>query len=556
MFRLRMISALAAMMMAPALGHAIVDMKNSNYADSWIDMRLEGSGYPLRVQRFYNSRSIFSGMFGFGWCSDFETTVERTPEGRLKLVECGAGQEILFSPASFDTKELEKSIDQMVAHYRKTTPGANQQGADTLRAQLRENADLRVEWGRNAGLAAPEVKKGSIFKADNLDVEQISWDGSSYTRTLADGSMQKFDSEGRLIQIYDRNANFLRLTYAGQALKEVIDNQGKKLNFVFQNKRVKEITAPGNIRIQYKYKGEDLIEVRNMWKNTYAYDYDETHNLTKIKFPDNTFKAITYNQKNDWVTSFTDRAIDGVACTETYKYEMDKVNPKDHFWSTATKKCGSEIKNEARFEFWHKTRADGQKYLERVSTKSSSDSMDVTYHPEFGRPVSVKKNGITTVFDYLPNGLVRERSTATSRMLFEYNNQFNKVSKVVTEFFDQKGKVARKRETKFTYDAKSNLAGAENSDGQFVKLGYDARGRIASIIDQAKKEVQIRFDERTGKPSQITRPKVGTINISYKPNGEINKIESSDGPTVAVQIASTFNNLLDIIAPATSELNL
>jgi YD repeat-containing protein len=141
-------------------------------------------------------------------------------------------------------------------------------------------------------------------------------------------------------------------------------------------------------------------------------------------------------------------------------------------------------------------------------------------------------------------------------MNFEYKNSFNKVSKVNTEFFDGKGKVAKKRETLFAYDNRGNLADAKNSDGQSVKLTYDQRGRISTITDQAKKEVQIKYEERTGRPAQITRPKVGTIAVTYKANGEINKVESNDGAAVATQVASTFNNLLDIIAPATSEMNL
>ena len=51
-------------------------------------------------------------------------------------------------------------------------------------------------------------------------------------------------------------------------------------------------------------------------------------------------------------------------------------------------------------------------------------------------------------------------------------------------------------------------------------------------------------------------PGLGTIQVSYKTNGEINKVDSKEGPSVAMQVASTFNNLLDIIAPATAELYL
>ncbi len=559
MLRQRMILALVAALAlaAPTASHALVDMKNANYSDTWVDISLSGTGYALRVNRSYNSRSVFNGIFGFGWCSDFETTLERLPEGRLKLTECGAGQEVYYTPSKFDQATLNKLADNVIAQYKKKNPQATPQTVDTLRAQVLSSDEVRTAWAKEFNLPLPEAQKGVVYSADNLSVEQITFDGNLFTRVLSDGTSQRFDAMGKLVAFYDKNGNYLKLVYTGTQLKEVIENTGKKLAFTFYpNRRVKEIVAPGNIRAEYKYKGEDLVEVKNMWKNTYTFAYDELHNLTRINFPDKTFKALTYNSKNDWVTSFTDRANDNVACTETYKYEVDKENPKDHFWSIATKKCGNEVVAESRFEFWHKTQPNGSKSLERVLTKSSTDSLDVTYHPEFGRPLSIKKNGVTTTFSYYESGLVKEKTTAAARMLFEYKNTFNKVSKVTTDFFDEKGKVIRKRETAFSYDNKSNLVAAQNSDGQSVRLSYDDRGRIATIADQAKKEVLIKYDDKTGKPAQITRPKVGTINVQYKPNGEINKVESSDGPTVAVQIASTFNNLLDIIAPATSELNL
>lgn len=557
MLRKWMFLALVAMLGAPSVSHAIVDMKNANYTDTWVDITLSGTGYALRVTRTYNSRSVFNGMFGFGWCSDFETVIQKLPEGRLKLTECGAGQEVIFSPAKFDQASLEKTADAIIAHYKKKNPTASASTVDTLRSQVLTSDSLRAEWAREANLTVPETQKGTIYTADNLNVEQITFDGGAYTRTLSDGTLQKFDGSGHITAFYDKNGNFLKLSYNGNLLKDIIDNTGKKLTFAFYpNRRVKEIVAPGNIHSDYKYKGEDLTEVKNMWKNTYTYQYSDTHNLTRINFPDKTFKALTYNEKKDWVMTFSDRATNGTSCIENYQYDVDKENPRDHFWSIATKKCGIEIVNESRFEFWHKSHANGKRYLSRALTKSSSDSLDVTYHADFGRPLSIKRNGITTTFDYYQSGLIKEKTTSTARMNFEYKNQFNKVSKVKADFFDEKGKVVKQRETVFNYDGKSNLVTAQNTDGQSVRLTYDDRGRIATIADQAKKEVLIKYDDRTGKPAQISRPKVGTINVSYKSNGEINKVDSSDGPTVAVQIASTFNNLLDIIAPATSELNL
>jgi YD repeat-containing protein len=139
-------------------------------------------------------------------------------------------------------------------------------------------------------------------------------------------------------------------------------------------------------------------------------------------------------------------------------------------------------------------------------------------------------------------------------MNFEHNNPYKKVSQVRTDYFNQKGKKTSSRLTQFKYDPRGNLVFAQNSDGQTVSMTYDGRGRIATIIDQAKKVVKIEYEERLGKPAVVTRPGLGTIRVTYKSNGEINKVDSKEGPTVAMQVASTFNNLLDIIAPATQEL--
>ena len=52
MKRFWIFAALTATLAIPGTGHAVVDMKNANYADSWLDMSLGGTGYTLRVQPF------------------------------------------------------------------------------------------------------------------------------------------------------------------------------------------------------------------------------------------------------------------------------------------------------------------------------------------------------------------------------------------------------------------------------------------------------------------------------------------------------------------------
>ncbi|MFN9068639.1 MAG: cell wall-associated protein wapA, partial [Bdellovibrionales bacterium] len=319
------------------------------------------------------------------------------------------------------------------------------------------------------------------------------------------------------------------------------------------NRKVKEITGPNSIKAEYKYKDlDDLVWVKDGWKNSYSYEYDELHNLVKANWPDKTSISLKYDTKKDWVISFIDRK----KCVESYTYEMSKDNPKGNYWSTVKKVCGKEVVANNRYEFWYKQRADGEWILTRVQSDIQGNITDITYDDTTGKPTAIRKNQERIAFEYYPNGLVKTKASGIFKQTFKYDNTHNKVSEVVTDFFNAKGEKSGTRITSFQYDKKGNLTFAQNSDGQKVNMTYDPRGRIASITDQAKKLVKIQYEERYGKPSVVTRPGLGTIKVVYKQNGDIERVDSKDGPTVALQVASTFNNMLDIIAPATNDVYL
>lgn len=549
-----MLKALAISLLFSTSAFALVDMKNANYSNTWIDMDVPGSGYDLKIVRTYNSRSLFNSMFGFGWCSDFETSMEINAEGNIRVKECGGGLEVTFAPREITRADITKTIQTIVAKMRadKSAP-STESYIKNLSAQLLEDDSLRSEYAQKYGISVP-VKEGTKFYANGREVEHFIFNKSFYTRNLPDGSSQRFSLDGKLTHIYDKNGNFLKFEYAKDLIKQIEDNNARKLVFTYYpNKKIKSIRGPNGIAAEYKFSNlDDLSWVKNAWLKEYTYQYDELHNLVKATWPDNTFIAIKYDTTNDWVVSFTDRD----KCIENYKYEFDPRDPKNHYWSTVKKTCGKDVLADNRYEFWHKQRADGQVYLQRVLTDVNGSITDITYHEVFGKPLSMRRNSERVTYDYYPDGLVKVKQSPGARMEFSYDPNNKKVSEVVTIFSDVNGKVVSKRATQFRYDPKGNLIFAQNSDGQRINMTYDARGRIATITDHAKKIVRIEYEERFGKPVVVSRPGLGTINISYKANGEINKVDSKEGPTVAMQVASTFNNLLDIIAPATAELYL
>lgn len=529
---------------------AIVDMKNANFANSWVDLEVPGSGYDLKVTRTYNSKSLFEGIFGFGWCSDFETSLQVTAEGNIKLTECGAGQEIFYTPREFGRKEIDRTIGQIIDKV-KASKKVDEKALKSLAEDMISDHDLRSKFAFAYKVSVP-AKEGMKFFANGREVESITLAKGVYTRHLPDGSFMRFDKIGRLTHMYDKNGNFLKLDYDSANLKEIVDNNGRRLTFKFySNRKVKTITGPNNLNVSYKFNNlNDLSWTKNAWGSVYTYEYDDVHNLVKANYPDKTFISLTYDKKNDWVTSFADRE----KCLESYKYEFDDKNPKTHYWSSVKKVCGKEVVNESKHEFWYAERKDGQAYLSRVASTVNSNVTDISYHEVFGKPIAIRRNNEHYTYEYYPNGQVRTKNSQTAKLTYEYDPKSGKVSNVKTAFLNEKGKVTTTRKAEFKYDLKGNLIFAQNSDGQKITMTYDQRGRISTITDQAKKIVKIDYEERFGKPALVSRPGLGTIKVSYKANGDIDKVNSAEGPTVAMQVASTFNNLLDVIAPATAEV--
>lgn len=548
----RLLFALTWMTASSAM--ALVDMKNANYTNTWTDMEVPGPGYDLKVTRTYNSRSLFNGMFGFGWCSEMESLMEVLPEGNLKVKECGDGVSIIYSPRELNKSDIEKTVNDIIARMKaEKKVGQTEAVYASLKTDLFENDEKRAELARQYAIAVP-VKEGTKFYANGKEVEHIIFQKTYYTRNLADGSAQRFNLDGHLIAQYDKNGNYLKYTYEKDLISQIEDNNARRLSFkYYPNKKIQKITGPNGLVAEYRFANlDDLSTVKNAWRNVYSFDYDELHNMTKATWPDKTFISLKYDKKNDWVIGFTDRD----KCTENYSYELSANDPRNHYWSTVKKVCGKDVVAENRYEFWYKQRADGQSFLQRVLTSISGNTTDIIYHEVFGKPVSIRRNADRVTYDYYPDGQVKMKSAGNSKMNFIYDETTKKVSEVSISTSDEKGKEISKRSTQFKYDPKGNLIFASNSEGQKITMTYDNRGRIATITDQAKKLVKIEYEDRFGKPWIVTRPGLGAIKVSYKANGEIQNVESKEGPSVAMQVASTFNNLLDIIAPATAELYL
>ncbi|RME14367.1 MAG: cell wall-associated protein wapA, partial [Bdellovibrio sp.] len=353
--------------------------------------------------------------------------------------------------------------------------------------------------------------------------------------------------------------------YEKHLLKEVVNNFGQKLQYYYtpENEKVKKVVGPNKTVAYYETKGEDLVWVKNAFKEEYHYTYDNAHNMVRVDFPDKTFKLFEYDKKMDWVIKYKDRK----GCTEFYKYVNAKQKVLSHYSSSVIKKCKGKVTNKSVFHFFMKKRPDGNgRYLYKITQNINGKKSETIYHPVFGKAIAIKENNKKTTFQYYKNGLLKRKKSKFQETLYFYENKCQKVSKVITKYFKPNKSISQQANRKsrkpaklitetvtsyFKYDPhKCNLLKSYNSLGQKVYLSYDIYGRISKVKDQSKKEIKIKYDLRTGKPLRITRSGLGTLTISYDKNGKIKQVKSKEGPLVAVQIANLFNNLLEMITPA------
>ncbi|MCC6278202.1 MAG: RHS repeat protein [Oligoflexia bacterium] len=524
---------------------ALVDLKNANYSDTWADITLPGSGFDLKIERTYNSRTLFNGMFGFGWCADFETSVEITAEGNLRLLECGAGGEVLYHSRNFSEKDIDKTVKTIIGKVKTDNPVIKPEALKALEVRLKNETVLRGEYALKFGIVRTIADKTRFF-ANGRESEFIEKSGPYYSRVLTDGTTQKFNMQGKLEKVFDKNGNSLTLTYDGRRLRDVMDSSGRKLSFkYYENGKVQTITGPNSIKAEYKFKNlNDLIFVKAASGNIYTYEYDDLHNMLKVTYPDKSTKALTYNKNFDWVTSHKDR--DG--CLENYEYVQSDENPKDHFWANVIRTCQNKTVLKAKYEFWYEWNSTRTgKYLKKGKTVENNNAVEVSYN-ELGKPLNIARQGKNTRYEYYDNGLLKKKTMPDGKStIFSYDPNFKKVNKVIN------GNLV----TNFNYDNKGNLTKATNSLGQAVVLSYDPRGRIIALEDQAKRKVLIQYDERFGKPQVIEREGLGKITVAYDKKGGIEKVSSPEGgPTIAIQVATAFGNLLDLIQPAGVTLSL
>ncbi len=536
--------------MSTALGN--VSIRNGNFFIGYTDVIYPG-GYEPKIERVYNSKSPFNGIFGWGWGSDYEGYMQVEADGSVVVNESGGGAQNRFSPQNFDSKELDLAVNTIADAARKAGALGSSTQFESYKKQLKTNADFRndewAKWRAQGKVEARKLKVGTKLVSNRFSYQWISVTATGYVRTSDTGKVENYDTNGRLLRVQDKAGNWIGLNYNKDGkIEKIQDNLNRKM-YLSYNKlgKVEKIQAESNKTAEYRYN--DLGEMtysKDTDGNVYTYKFstDKRHNLVEIGYSDKTSLKVAYYGKDklENVKSVKDR--DGTSTDYTY----DKVAGEKNSLKVGVVIKGSEGRavSSSTYEYVFRNKPNGEEWTYRMVSNLDGLKTETIYNECCGLPIFIKRAGDETTFAYDTKGRVTKKTSPNEVTELAYDQTVGKVNKVVKY---QKANKKRVEWSTFKYDNKGNLTLAKNSAGAGVHLFYDNLGRIKTMVDQKKKQIQFKYNENS-KPIEITEPGLGSITVQYANSGEVMKVDSSGGRKIALAVTSGFQNLLEIIRPA------
>ncbi|MAZ89298.1 MAG: hypothetical protein CL693_16835 [Cellvibrionaceae bacterium] len=219
-----------------------VNFNNGNFYMSYTDLVApeDRKGWPIEVDRTYNSLASFEGIYGPGWGSTVETYLEVESTELIKVYESGCGS---------------------VTVYQKEGVGENE-----------ERIYRRVKGYASKFLIA---------------------DTDGYHRSVPEG-VQHFNHQGMFTHLNDEHGRSLHLERdSSDRIRALVDNLGRRVEFLYSGHYVSQIQL-GDAQAHFRYEDRNLIESRDVAGNHYRYQYDRDNKMSHVFYEDGSHLEVRY----------------------------------------------------------------------------------------------------------------------------------------------------------------------------------------------------------------------------------------------------------------------
>ena len=522
-----------------------VNVTNGNMYLEQTDYRLTGVGPSINLSRFYNSIIQTGRLFGRGWATDYDESLQFYGEQMLRL-NSSDGKAIYFG---------------------------------------RDNTSQPFVTGGSQGVYGQIVK--------NAD--------STYTLTYKEGLTKQFNSSGKLLWIKDRNNNQTTLSYlADGRIEKVIDPFGRELLFATNptNGLVTQISDSMGVVASYSYtSGGELQTVTYADGSKYDFLYTTVSGkvlMTEVKDAlGNTLEKHAYDSSARATTSEVQGGVEKytlnyVSTTETdvtdalghvTKYYFDKSKNQN----LVTKiegvcGCGGSSSQVTTWEYDDQLNVKKQTDALNRETNYTFDSNGnmltmtdvlgtVTYtYNTFGQILTHKDrmNGITTL-TYDANGNLQTIKNALDKTItlgYDTRGQLQTITDplnhTTTLTWDAQGRLtktkdAQNHETNFVYDSRVRLTSATNALNQTTSYQYDAADRLKKVVFADNNFAELTRD-LAGRRTKVKDSRGNETNFAYDSAYRLTSVTDAlnHTTTYAYDLMSNLTSITDALNQATN----
>lgn len=401
-------------------------------------------------------------------------------------------------------------------------------------AMIQEPAgDAVFQRGADGGYISP----GAGGAGDRLRIE-----ADRAVREKADGTVEAFDGEGRLVERTDRFGNRTVVRYDSRGLLEQIDGPGGAwLRFTTDAAgRVTEVGSSAGATVQYTYGSTPPPESAVQRGLAVNYRYLPGGGLAAIGYPDSNFMQWTYDAKG--------RVVGRVSARGEEKFEYSGA---DH---------GTRHTDTAGLTTLTRWSADRR-------LREEIDPLGATTRTEFddlGRAVRVTDpTGAVTSTSYDPMGRIAIIASPAGQSRYEYDGASQRIAAIVDSSgarqsfrYDDHDNLVEGRigdevmfqsswypngmlkslrrlgepEMSFTYNAAGQLETAGDSAGNVTRYEYDPSGNLVHSISPVGAEWRATYDA-LGQKLSDTDPTGATTQWRYGPDGRLADLTDAVGRT-------------------------
>ena len=452
------------------------------------DVQIPGRGESqLHLRRFYNAVEPTVGLFGQGWSTAADVSIEATPEVSATVTfEDGQKRSFAYEDERFEGL---------------------------------------------SGVFGELVETASGWRLTTTDQQSYTFEALDDSRTA-----------GRITRIADRHGNGTSFQYDGAGeLTRMTDDSGRSLVFSINGGKIASMTDPLGRQWSYAYSGNFLTGVTNPRSGTSTYGYDQVSGcMSTLTDPE----GILYLENVYEVANGHCRVIeqyDAVGSLATLEYSEGQTVFTDHLGNTTT------FTFDEAYRYTSKTDALGQtelfnwsndyrllSYTDRRGNTWSYSYDDRGNQTEVQCPVACNSAtafdgennptqitdslGQVTSLEWTSGNLVRVVQADGTRLESSFDSPGQLVS-----LTDGNGHT-----TALDYDAQGNLIRLTDPLGHATTFTYDSVGRRLSITDANGNTTALSYDEANNVLT-VTDPKGQTSVFEYDLNDRLVRMTDRAG---------------------------